>query len=237
MWAALAAGGQRSAHGTSRRRVPRCRRADPPRSVQGRLAAARRRAGARGRAALGGSPLGGARPAGVGHRAHGREGAAARVSPRPTSAGSARAAHARRSLGGVDGVDLDLSEGRRVALVGASGAGKSTIATALVRFVDYESGSVRLDGTDARDLDSDEVRTIVGLVERDAHIFDSTLHENMRLQPTASDAEIMAALAHAPAVGLGHEPAPRPRHRGRRARLFVVRRPTTAPCPRPRPLG
>ena len=138
----------------------------------------------------------------------------------------------------VDGVDLDLSEGRRVALVGASGAGKSTIATALVRFVDYESGSVRLDGTELRDCGGDQVREIVGLVEQDAHIFDSTLRENMRLaQPTASDAEITAALAARPAVRLGDEPASRPRHGGRRARLFAVRRPTPAPGSRPRLLA
>ncbi len=64
-----------------------------------------------------------------------------------------RVRHAPDAPWAVDGVDLDLSEGRRVALVGASGAGKSTIAAALVRFVDYESGSVRLDGTELRDLD------------------------------------------------------------------------------------
>ncbi len=109
-----------------------------------------------------------------------------------------RVRHTPEAPWAVDGVDLDLTEGRRLALVGPSGAGKSTIAAALVRFVDYESGSVRLDGTELRDLDSDEVRTIVGLVEQDAHIFDSTLRENMRLaKPTASDAEIMAALARA----------------------------------------
>ena len=109
-----------------------------------------------------------------------------------------RVRHAPDAPWAVDGVDLDLSEGRRVALVGASGAGKSTIAAALVRFVDYESGSVRLDGTELRDCDGDQVRQIVGLVEQDAHIFDSTLRENMRLaKPTASDAEIMAALARA----------------------------------------
>jgi ABC-type multidrug transport system fused ATPase/permease subunit len=57
---------------------------------------------------------------------------------------------------------------------------------------------VRLDGTELRDCGGDQVREIVGLVEQDAHIFDSTLRENMRLaKPTASDAEIMAALARA----------------------------------------
>ena len=87
---------------------------------------------------------------------------------------------------------------------GASGAGKSTIAAALVRFVDYESGSVRLDGTELRDCGGDQVREIVGLVEQDAHIFDSTLRENMRLaQPTASDAEIMRPPSRAPGCRTG----------------------------------
>jgi thiol reductant ABC exporter CydC subunit len=109
-----------------------------------------------------------------------------------------RVRHTPESPWAVDGVDLDLSDGRRVALVGASGAGKSTIAAVLVRFLEYESGSVRLDGTELRDLDSDRVREIVGLVEQDAHIFDSTLRENVRLaKPSASDAEIMGALARA----------------------------------------
>ena len=109
-----------------------------------------------------------------------------------------RVRHTPESPWAVDGVDLDLSDGRRVALVGASGAGKSTIAAVLVRFLEYESGSVRLDGTELRDLDSDQVREIVGLVEQDAHIFDSTLRENVRLaKPAASDAEIMGALARA----------------------------------------
>ncbi len=98
----------------------------------------------------------------------------------------------------VEHVDLDLAPGRRIALVGPSGAGKSTIAGVLVRFIEYGSGSVSLDGIELRDLPSDEVRTIVGLVEQDAHIFDSTLRENMRLaKPTASDAEIHSALTRA----------------------------------------
>ena len=95
----------------------------------------------------------------------------------------------------VQDLDLDLGPGRRVALVGPSGAGKSTIAAALVRFVDYSAGSVQLDGIELRDLSSDDVRGVVGLVEQDAHIFDSTLRENLRLaKPTASDTEILAAL-------------------------------------------
>jgi ABC-type multidrug transport system fused ATPase/permease subunit len=94
-------------------------------------------------------------------------------------------------------VDLDLTPGRRVALVGPSGAGKSTLAAVLVRFVDY-SGSVTLDGTELRAFAADDTRRVIGLVEQDAHIFDSTIRENMRkARPTASDAELRSALGKA----------------------------------------
>ncbi len=68
----------------------------------------------------------------------------------------------------------------------------------LARFVEYESGSIQLDGTELRDLSGEQVRSIVGLVEQDAHIFDSTLRENLRLAQTgASDREMLAALDRA----------------------------------------
>jgi thiol reductant ABC exporter CydC subunit len=97
----------------------------------------------------------------------------------------------------LDGVDLDLSPGRRVALVGPSGAGKTTLAAVLVRFVEY-TGSVTLDGTELQALAADDVRRMIGLVEQDPHIFDSTIRENLRLaRPAASDAELRSALARA----------------------------------------
>lgn len=97
----------------------------------------------------------------------------------------------------LDGVDLDLSPGRRVALVGPSGAGKTTLAAVLVRFVEY-TGSVTLDGTELQALAADDVRRIIGLVEQDPHIFDSTIRENLRLaRPSSSDAELRGALDRA----------------------------------------
>jgi ATP-binding cassette subfamily C protein CydC len=96
----------------------------------------------------------------------------------------------------LDGVDLDLSPGRRVAVVGPSGAGKSTLAGVLLRFLDYESGSVTLDDVEIAALDGDQYRRVVGLVSQDAHIFDSTLEENLRLaKREASTEEIEGALA------------------------------------------
>jgi len=89
---------------------------------------------------------------------------------------------------------LRTSSGHCTALVGPSGAGKSTVANVAERFLDY-SGSVRLDGAELRALDSDEVRTVVGLCAQDAHIFDTTIGENVHLaRRSATDEEIWFAL-------------------------------------------
>ncbi len=97
----------------------------------------------------------------------------------------------------LDGIDLDLSPGRRVALVGPSGAGKSTLAAVLLRFLAYR-GSVTLDGMEIDALDGDDVRRVVGLVSQDVHIFDSTLEQNLRLaKRDASEDELRDALAQA----------------------------------------
>ncbi len=97
------------------------------------------------------------------------------------------------------GIDLDLGAGERVAVVGPSGAGKSTLAMVLLRFLDY-SGCVELSGTDLRALDGDSVREEVGLLTQDAHIFDTTVRENLHLgAPRATDDELRAVLAR---VGL-----------------------------------
>ena len=96
----------------------------------------------------------------------------------------------------LDGVDLDLGPGRRVAVVGHSGAGKSTLAGVLLRFLPYDGGSVTLGGVELADLDGDALRTIVGLVSQDTHVFDSTLRENLRLaRRGASEEELRAVLA------------------------------------------
>ncbi len=81
----------------------------------------------------------------------------------------------------LDGIDLDLAPGRRVAVVGPSGAGKSTLAGVLLRFLPYQGGSVTLGGVELTDLAGEDCRRVVGLVAQDAHIFDNTLEENLRL--------------------------------------------------------
>ncbi len=97
----------------------------------------------------------------------------------------------------LEEIELDLSPGRRVALVGPSGAGKSTLAAVLLRFLPYH-GSVTLDGVEIDTLDGDDVRRVVGLVSQDVHIFDSTLEENLRLaKRDAREDELRDALAQA----------------------------------------
>ncbi len=98
----------------------------------------------------------------------------------------------------LTGVDLDLSPGRRVAVVGPSGAGKSTLAGVLMRFLPYSEGTVTLDGVEIADLDSDEYRGVVGLVGQDTHLFDTTLEENLRLaRRDAPPERLRSALAEA----------------------------------------
>jgi thiol reductant ABC exporter CydC subunit len=98
----------------------------------------------------------------------------------------------------LSGLDLGLAPGRRVALVGRSGAGKSTIAALLVRFLDPSEGRVALGGVDLRDLRQSDVRARVTLDAQDAYLFSTTVRENVRLaRPDASDAEIVQALARA----------------------------------------
>jgi thiol reductant ABC exporter CydC subunit len=106
---------------------------------------------------------------------------------------------ARRAA--LRGVDLQLSPGRRVALVGPSGAGKSTLADVLVRFLPADAGEATLDGVAMERLAADDVRRVVGLVEQSPHLFDTTLAENLRVgRRAATDAELAGVLTR---VGLG----------------------------------
>jgi thiol reductant ABC exporter CydC subunit len=96
----------------------------------------------------------------------------------------------------LEGVDLDLPAGARVALVGPSGAGKTTLAWVLLRFLAYDAGSVDVDGVELSALDEAQVRQTVGMVEQDPHVFAGTLAANLRLaRPDASDEELLAVLA------------------------------------------
>ncbi|MGW0134778.1 thiol reductant ABC exporter subunit CydD [Streptomyces sp. NPDC003299] len=96
------------------------------------------------------------------------------------------------------GIDLTLRPGHRIAVVGPSGSGKTTLAQVLLRFLDPSAGSYTLAGADARVLDGDAVRRFVGLCAQDAHLFDSSVRENLLLaKKDATEAELREALARA----------------------------------------
>ncbi|MEV0526815.1 thiol reductant ABC exporter subunit CydD [Streptomyces sp. NPDC050439] len=96
------------------------------------------------------------------------------------------------------GVGLTLERGRRIAVVGPSGSGKTTLAQVLLRFLGASEGTYSLGGTDAATLDGDTVREMVGLCAQDAHIFDSSVRENLLIaRKGASDDELHGALARA----------------------------------------
>jgi len=96
----------------------------------------------------------------------------------------------------LDGVSLLVRPGRCVAVVGASGAGKSTLAKLAVRFADPDSGVVRVDGHDVRDVTLRSLREHVALLLQDAPLFDGTVRENVAYgRRDATDEEIAAALA------------------------------------------
>ena len=95
-------------------------------------------------------------------------------------------------------VDIDVPAGSMVALVGSSGAGKSTIASLATRLYDVDEGAIRLNGVDVRDLRSESVHRSVGLVTQDGHLFHDTVRANLVLaQPDASDDAIWDALRRA----------------------------------------
>ena len=94
----------------------------------------------------------------------------------------------------LKGVDFVAEPGETVALVGPSGAGKTTITSLVPRLYDPASGRVCIDGYDLRDLSLASLRAAIGVVTQDPHLFHDTVRENLRYaRPSASDAEIEAA--------------------------------------------
>ncbi|MEV4477831.1 ABC transporter ATP-binding protein [Nonomuraea salmonea] len=98
----------------------------------------------------------------------------------------------------LHGVSFRAEPGQMVALVGSSGAGKSTIAQLLPRLYDVDSGAVRLGGVDVRDLTADTIRDTLGMVTQDGHLFHETIRANLLLaRPEAGEDELWDALTRA----------------------------------------
>ena len=94
----------------------------------------------------------------------------------------------------LDGFDLEVAPGETVALVGPSGAGKTTVFQLLLRFYDPQEGSIALDGVDLRRADPAAIRARIGLVPQDPVVFSADAWENIRYgRPDASDDEVRAA--------------------------------------------
>jgi len=109
-----------------------------------------------------------------------------------------RVRYAPRERPALNGFSMRLEPGRRVVLLGRSGAGKSTVVNVLLRFVDPERGSFTIAGEDARHYRQEDVRRLIAVAGQDAHLFSASIRDNVRLGgPEATDAELEQALRSA----------------------------------------
>ncbi|MGH9088527.1 MAG: ABC transporter ATP-binding protein [Acidimicrobiales bacterium] len=103
----------------------------------------------------------------------------------------------------IHDVSFEVAPGQMVALVGPSGAGKTTISALVPRLYDVSSGTVRVSGVDVRDATLDSLRAVVGVVTQDPHLFHDTLRANLLYaRPDATDEELLAALEQAQVLPL-----------------------------------
>ncbi|MGZ4278159.1 MAG: thiol reductant ABC exporter subunit CydC [Solirubrobacteraceae bacterium] len=109
-----------------------------------------------------------------------------------------RARYAPGERAALDGLSLRLEAGCRVALVGPSGAGKTTVVNLLLRFLDPEAGRVTLAGRDLREYRQEDVRRAIAVAGQDSHLFSASIRENVCLaRPGASDDDVEGALRQA----------------------------------------
>jgi thiol reductant ABC exporter CydC subunit len=106
-----------------------------------------------------------------------------------------RARYAPRERPALNGFSMRLEPGRRVVLLGRSGSGKTTVVNVLLRFIDPERGYFTIAGEDARRYRQEDVRRLIAVAGQDAHLFSTSIRENVRLgRPEATDAEVERAL-------------------------------------------
>ncbi|GLF96803.1 thiol reductant ABC exporter subunit CydD [Streptomyces yaizuensis] len=116
----------------------------------------------------------------------------------PVELRGVRARYAGAERDALAGLDLTLTAGSRIAVVGTSGSGKTTLAQVLLRFLDVDAGTYTVGGVPAGEQTGDTVRSLVGLCAQDAHLFDSSIRENLRIaRPGAGEEELRDALAQA----------------------------------------
>ena len=98
----------------------------------------------------------------------------------------------------LDGLSFNVPAGGRVAIVGPNGSGKSSLVNLLLRFWDYEGGTMRIGGRDLRELQADDARSLLAAVPQHTHLFNATIRDNLHLaNPDASDADLIAACQQA----------------------------------------
>ncbi|HET7398717.1 MAG TPA: ABC transporter ATP-binding protein [Intrasporangium sp.] len=94
----------------------------------------------------------------------------------------------------IEDLNLEVSPGQTVAIVGPTGAGKTTLVNLILRFYELDAGRITLDGIDIRDLTRHDLRSRIGMVLQDTWLFGGTIHDNIAYgRPEASDAEVLAA--------------------------------------------
>ena len=122
-------------------------------------------------------------------------------------------------------VSLDVPAGGSLAIVGASGSGKTTIVNLLLRFWDYEAGEIRIGGVELRDLRADDVRRQIAVVSQRVDLFDATIRDNLALaDPDVTDAQLDEACRIAQLADVIAGAAGGVRHPDRRERRAPERR-------------